>query len=226
MKFLDNMRAKKIAKEVGEQYEKSVTQWHDRLHNLRQTLVQGIHEDVKVTVEDMMPEGIFFYDVRGSIILDGQGVSTVDATVVDNGYMYSTNYGPAYMLLKNDPRSKEEPSPRNTTMYKVCYVEKTFSQDKEPHFTVERLVRNENDATNEVFPYIFQRASIPTINGRLGGIEQTHFPDVRYDSSMDANFYSGSMAAVRQYIDRIMKPVNKFSQSPRNTIDMSLGRQK
>ncbi len=226
MKFLDNIRAKKVAKEVGEQYEKSVAQWHDRLHGLKQTLVQGIHEDVKVRVEDMMPEGIFFYDVRGSIILDGQGVSTVDATVVDNGYMYSTNYAPSYMLIKNDPRSKEEPSPQNTTMYKVCYVEKTFARDKEPHFTVERLVRNENSATNEVFPYIFQRASVPTINGRLGGIEQTHFPDVRYDSSMDANFYSGSMTAVRLYIDRIMRPINAYSQCPRNTIDMSQGRQK
>ena len=226
MKFLDSIRAKKINREVGEQYEKAVSQWHDRLHTLRQSLVQGIHEDVKVRVEDMMPEGIFFYDVRGSIILDGQGISTVDATVVDNGYQYSTNYGASYMLLKNDPRSKDEPSPQNTTMYKVCYVEKTFSQDKEPHFTVERLVRNENEATNKIFPYIFQRATIPTIHGRLGGVEQTHFPDVRYDSSMEDNFYSSSMTAVRLYADRIMRPINSYSKCPRNTIDMSQGRNK
>lgn len=226
MKFLDSIRAKKVAKEIGDQYDKSVSQWHDRLHNLKQALVQGIHEDVKVRVEDMMPEGIFFYDVRGSIILDGQGVSTVDATVIDNGYMYSTNYSSSYMLIKNNPRSKEDPSPQNTTMYKVCYVDKTFNKDKEPHFTVERLVRNENSATNEIFPYIFQTATIPTVNGRLGAIEQSHFPEVRYDNSEESNFYNGSMAAVRLYIDRIMKPINKFSQCPRNTIDMNAGRQK
>ena len=224
MKFLDRIRAKKVAAEVGAEYNKSVAQWKNKLKGLMKALDSGIHEDVKVNVSDMMPEELFFFNVQGSILIDGQGASTVDATVVDNGYQYSAVYHPSFMLLKNNPRSKEDYSPNNTTLYKVSYDDNYFGKgnNKNPFFTVESMIKNTNETTKEFFPYIFQKATVYTEKGKLGTTEISHYPDVKFDNDENANFCSNSVHAIRLYADKIMRPIYAYSQNPRQPLDMSV----
>lgn len=236
MKIVDMIKAKILYKKFGADYDTQIEEWKRAMHTMQRELTSGIYEIINIKTDDSVPSEAIFYDIKGTKILNNNGIAKINSTIVDGGDNPSIHIQPTYLLIKDNPNSSEEASIDNTTLFKVCYHESHLGANKDnSYFVVDRLLQNTDKSTSDLFPYIINQT---TFNSNIPSIVKTNtnpyskhtspvstvFPDFR--PSVDGCSYADakSINAFEVYKNEIIWPLYKFALNPNRNIDLNKGK--
>ena len=101
MKALEYFRASRIDKEKGDAHRKAVEEWRARHEKMVTEMQEGTFNPVALNVDYMEPEGLIFYNMSGSKMLDKNSMFYVDTITIDNGYEYTQHIMQTFFIVKN-----------------------------------------------------------------------------------------------------------------------------
>ena len=214
MKALEYFRASRIDKEKGDAHRKAVEEWRARHEKMVTEMQEGTFKPVALSVDYMEPEGLIFYNMSGSKMLDKNSMFYVDTITIDNGYEYTQHIMPTFFIVKNEG-AKGPATIDNTTMYRVTYNKQKDSMDY--GYTIETLIDNEDNATSKLFPEVFCSMEVkhsPISYNTSPKHELSYSPLPKF---RDDKRYARCKAFAKLediYEKRILKKVKAFGQHP------------
>ena len=214
MKALDYFRASRVKKDIGDKHAKDVATWKARHEKMAEEMQEGSFKPITLTT-DYFGDGIIFYYMSGSKMLNKNTLVSIDTTTIDNSYEYTQHIMPTYFLVKNI-NSKQPATVDNTTMYRVTYNKQKDSNDYS--YTIETLIANADNATNKLFPEVFCAMEVtpPSVASYMTSSthEQTYSPLPKYND-VDRYARSKTFAQIEDtYETKVLRKVKAFGNRP------------